>query len=172
MISQNLAFVNTALKLSWRRSVTNNLRQHQRMSASTLVISEPLDAHGRTPAATQSTVTAATKLENGNDIHLLVVGSTSPTKIPANVSKVYHVPIDDKLSETVATAVVSVIDDDCTVVMGTASKFGSTVIPRAAALLDVSPVTDILEIEDESTFILVNFFLGVYLFFNRSLITG
>lgn len=123
------------------------------MSASTLVISEPLDANGRTPAGTQSTVTAATKLNNGNDINLLVVGGISPTKIPSGLSKVYHVPIEDKLSETVATAVASIVDEDCTVVMGTASKFGSTVVPRAAALLDVSPVTDISEIQDEKTFI-------------------
>jgi electron transfer flavoprotein alpha subunit len=121
--------------------------------ASTLVISEPLNADGSTPAGTQSTVTAATKLNNGNDIHLLVVGGTSPSKVPQGVSKVYYVPIDDKLSETVASAVleaVTVATDDCNVVVGTASKFGSTVVPRAAALLDVSPITDILEIVDES----------------------
>ena len=117
--------------------------------ASTLVISEPLDADGSTPAGTQSTVTAAAKLNNGNDIRLLVVGGTSPSKVPEGVSKVVHVPIDDKLSETVANAVLAAVDD-CDVVVGTASKFGSTIVPRAAALLDVSPVTDILEIEDES----------------------
>ncbi len=121
----------------------------QRM-ASTLVISEPLDDDGSTPAGTRSTVTAAAKLNNGNDIHLLVVGASAPTKIPEGISKILHVPIDDKLSETVAGAVAQTAGDDCTVVMGTASKFGSTVVPRAAALLDVSPVTDILEIEDES----------------------
>lgn len=135
-----------AAKTLWRassRSSTNRM-------ASTLVISEPLEEDGSTPAGTQSTVTAATQLNNGNDIHLLVVGGASPSKIPEGVSKVLHVPIDDKLSETVANAVLEAADDDCNVVLGTASKFGSTVVPRAAALLDVSPVTDILEIEDES----------------------
>lgn len=134
--------------------------------ASTLVISEPLDIDGITPAGTQSTVTAAVKLNSsgnssGNDtINLLVVGSIVPTKIPMGISKVFHVPIDDKLSETVAKSVIEIIDgggdddnNDCTVVIGTASKFGSTVIPRTAALLDVSPITDILEIQDEKTFI-------------------
>lgn len=138
-----------AAKTLWRassRSSTNRM-------ASTLVISEPLEEDGSTPAGTQSTVTAATQLNNGNDIHLLVVGGASPSKIPEGVSKVLHVPIDDKLSETVANAVLEAADDDCNVVLGTASKFGSTVVPRAAALLDVSPVTDILEIEDEKTFI-------------------
>ena len=121
-------------------------------TGSTLVISEPLDEDGSTPVGTQSTVTAATKLNNGNDVHLLVVGGASPSKVPEGVSKVIHVPIDDKLSETVANAVLAAAGDDCNVVVGTASKFGSTVVPRAAALLDVSPVTDILEIEDESEY--------------------
>lgn len=146
----------TLLRASRNRSVANaattkNLRQ--KMEASTLVVSEPLDADGSTPAGTRSTVTAAAKLNNGNDIHLLVVGGASPARVPEGVSKVFYVPIDDKLSETVAGAVLEAVDDDCGVVVGTASKFGSTVVPRAAALLDVSPVTDILEIEDEKTFI-------------------
>ena len=133
-------------------------QQQQRMRASTLVISEPLDVDGITPAGTQSTVTAATKFSSsssGGDgdtttINLLVVGSIVPTKIPMGISKVFHVPIDDKLSETVANSIIEIIDDDYNIVIGTASKFGSTVIPRTAALLDVSPITDILEIQDES----------------------
>ena len=125
-------------------------QQQQRMMASTLVISEPLDEDGITPVATQSAVTAATKLNNGNDINLLVVGGTSPRKVPLGLSKVYYVPNNDKLSETVASAVAETVDNDCNVVVGTSSKFGSSVVPRAAALLDVSPITDILEIEDES----------------------
>lgn len=142
-------------KSLWKKGLASATGRSPMVShrmASTLVISEPLDADGSTPAGTQSTVTAATKLNNGNDIHLLVVGATTPSKVPKGVSKVLHVPIDDKLSETVANAVLAA-SDDCNVVMGTASKFGSTVVPRAAALLDVSPITDILEIEDEKTFI-------------------
>jgi len=145
-----------AARTLWKKKLAsaNTLATHR--AASTLVISEPLDADGSTPAGTQSTVTAATKLNNGNDIHLLVVGGTSPSKVPDGVSKVFYVPIDDKLSETVANAVletVTAVNDDCNFVVGTASKFGSTVVPRAAALLDVSPITDILEIQDDKTFI-------------------
>jgi len=144
---------NTANALLKRVFSLRRNGDHQRMMASTLVISEPLDPDGITPVATQSAVTAAAKLNNGNDINLLVVGGTSPTKVPNGLSKVYHCSIDDKLSETVASAVAETVDDDCNVVVGTSSKFGSSVVPRAAALLDVSPITDILEIEDEKTFI-------------------
>ena len=145
-----------------------NANANNNRMASTLVISEPLNEDGSTPAGTQSTVTAATKLNNGNDIHLLVVGGISPLKVPLGVSKVFHVPIDDKLSETVANAVLESVnknDDDCNVIVGTASKFGSTVVPRVAALLDVSPVTDILEIEDESKYNIVQYlFASSFLF--------
>jgi len=156
MMSRSIAVTKT-LKQIWlqqrgRRSALAGKYQ-QRMSASTLVLSEPLDIDGKTPAGTQSTVTAATKLNNGNDINLLVVGGIVPTKIPSGIKTIFHVPIDDKLSETVANAIVDIVGDDCNIVIGTASKFGSTVLPRAASLLDVSPVTDILEILDEKTFI-------------------
>jgi electron transfer flavoprotein alpha subunit len=115
-----------------------------------LVVSDPLTDLGACPAGTQATVTAAGQM--GQDrIELLVVGDQAPTQIPAGVSKVYHVPIGDRLAETVAAAIHSVTsNNDVSVVMGTSSKFGNTVIPRAAALLEVSPITDILEIQDES----------------------
>lgn len=116
--------------------------------ASTLVLSEPLDGTV-TPGQTQSTVTAAQAF--GQDVELLVVGKEAPTEIPEGVSKVHHVPLEDKLAESVALACHEIANaNDCNVVLGTSTKFGSTVIPRAAALLDVSPITDILKIEDES----------------------
>lgn len=118
--------------------------------ASTLVVSEPL-VGGVTPPGTQSSVTAATQL--GQPVELLVVGDEAPTKIPTGVQKVYHVAIGDKLPETVANAVQATVSSDTTVVLGTSSKYGSTVIPRIAAQLKASPITDILEIQDENTFV-------------------
>lgn len=115
------------------------------------MVSDPLLLDGATPPGTQSTVTAAAKL--GQPISLLVVGDSPPSKIPDGVTKVYHVANGDRLSESVASAIQAAVDasaGDTSVVMGTSSKFGSTVIPRAAALLNVSPITDILEIQDGS----------------------
>jgi hypothetical protein len=120
--------------------------------ASTLVISDPLTDAGETPPGTQSAVTAAGKF--GQDVALLVVGASPPNKIPEGVTNVYYVGIGDKLSETVASSIQTVaMSKDCNIVVGTASKFGSTVIPRAAALLESSPITDILEIIDSGTFV-------------------
>ena len=120
--------------------------------ASTLVISDPLNEAGETPPGTQSAVTAAGKF--GQAVALLVVGESPPNKIPEGVTSVYYVGIGDKLSETVASSIQAVaMSKDCNIVVGTASKFGSTVIPRAAALLESSPITDILEIQDANTFV-------------------
>ena len=147
----------TAAAVIARRAASVSSVNYSRW-ASTLVVSEPLVDGGATPAATQSAVTAAKKLGN-TSIDLLVVGGPAPTKIPDGVSKVYHVaggkidPNDQKhvVGETVAAAIEAVATSkDCNVVVGTSSKFGSSIVPRAAALLDVSPVTDILEIDDES----------------------
>ena len=116
--------------------------------ASTLVISEPLVDGNATPPGTQSAVTAASQL--GQAVDLLVIGDSAPSKIPEGVSKVYHVAIGDQLSESAANAIQVVASSkDCNKVVGTSSKWGSTVIPRAAALLDASPITDILQIESE-----------------------
>lgn len=129
-------------------SNSNSAAQAASRWASTLVVSEPL-VDGATPPGTQSTVTAANQL--GQAVDLLVVGDVAPSKVPVGVTNVYHVPIGDRLAETVASAIQSVATSkDCSVVMGSSSKFGSAIIPRAAALLQVSPITDILQIQDES----------------------
>lgn len=145
--------ISSTLSRSLRLLASSNVAAKSTASrwASTLVVSEPL-VGGATPAGTQATVTAAEKF--GQPITLLVVGEDVPTQVPAGVTKVYHVPIGDRLSETVAAAIqVATENSDTTVVLGTSSKFGSTVIPRAAALLNISPITDIIEIQDENTFV-------------------
>lgn len=156
MLSRSKVSATSSLK----RLLTSTQQQQQQIQgvithrwASTLVLSEPL-VDGVTPAGTQSTITAAAKLNSFSNgtIGLLVVGDVPPSRIPSGVDEVYFVPTSSGhvLSETVANAIEHVASSkDCKVVMGTSSKFGSTVIPRAAALLDVSPVTDILEIQNE-----------------------
>ena len=143
--TRRLAFGSLCSASSSSSSSLSSLRR----LASTLVISEPLDESGIAPGQTRSAVTAATQFGQGVD--LLVVGMVPPTQIPVGVTNVYHVPLNDKLAETTASAIQHVAETkDCNTVLGTSTKFGSTVIPRAAALLNVSPITDILEIQDES----------------------
>jgi hypothetical protein len=119
--------------------------------ASTLVLSDPLTADGAIPPATQSAVTAASQL-GGDSIELLVVGESAPSKIPAGVSKVYHATAAKPVAETVASTLQAAASNNSyDYVMGTSSKFGATVVPRAAALLGASPITDIIEIVGPGT---------------------
>jgi electron transfer flavoprotein alpha subunit len=114
--------------------------------ASTLVVSEPLLEGAVPPPGTQAAVTAAQQLGNSS-IDLLVVGDQAPSQIPAGVAKVLHANIADNLGESVANAIQSAQEKNSySHIVGTASKFGSNAIPRAAAILDVAPVTDIIEI--------------------------
>ena len=137
-----------------RRSVVS--QQPSYRLASTLILSDPLTPTGETPAATQSAVTAAAQL--GTDsIDLLVVGGDQPpTKIPAGVKTVFHAPTSQPpVAETVASTLQSTVEskgkDEYTFVVGTSSKFGATVMPRAAALLGTSPVTDIIQVLEPGT---------------------
>jgi electron transfer flavoprotein alpha subunit len=118
-----------------------------------MVVSDPLVNDHETPAGTLAAVSAAQKLHDG-PISLLVVSQEAPTKIPAGVSHVLHVACNDKLAETVASAIwKSQQTKNFTHIVMSSSKFGSTVVPRAGALLNVAPVTDVLEIVPPDTFV-------------------
>jgi len=150
MLSRIISTSTTRASTTLRSNLVANLSSQR--WASTLVLSEPLEEGGVTPGQTQSIITAAQSF--GQPVELLVVGADPPTQIPNGVSKVHHVPLKDRLAESVALAVEQVASEsDASVILGASTKFGSTVIPRAAALLDVSPITDILEIQDENTFV-------------------
>jgi electron transfer flavoprotein alpha subunit len=107
---------------------------------------------------TLNTVAAATKL--GGDIHVLVAGHNAgaaaqdAAKI-AGVAKVLHA--DDaayghNLAENIAALIAS-IGKNYSHVVAPASFFGKNVLPRAAALLDVSQVTDVVAIEAADIFV-------------------
>ena len=123
---------------------------------SVLILAEHNNAE---PAsATLNTVTAATKLSD--DVHVLVAGSGCKD-VAAALSKVAGVTkvrvADDPryehpLAEPLAALIVS-LAGDYSHILAPATKFGKNVLPRAAALLDVSPITDIIEIESEDTFV-------------------
>lgn len=105
-----------------------------------------------------NTIGAATKL--GNEIHLLVAGSdaqgvaddaakiTGVTKVLyANDAAYAHA-----LAENLAK-LISSIGKNYSHILAPASFFGKNVMPRAAALLDVPQISDIVSIEGADTFI-------------------
>jgi len=108
--------------------------------------------------ATLNTVAAAQKA--GGDIHVLVAGHNSGAAARAasqiaGVAKVLHADaahLGEFLAENVA-ALVAALAKDYSHVLAPATSTGKDVMPRAAALLDVQQVSDIVAIEAPDTFV-------------------
>ncbi len=109
-------------------------------------------------AATLNTITAATRLDD--DVHVLVAGANcaSAAQAAAKVAGVTKVRCADDprydhgVAEPLAALVVA-LAGEYSHVLTPADKFGKNFLPRAAALLDVSSITDIVEIKDADTFV-------------------
>jgi electron transfer flavoprotein alpha subunit len=108
--------------------------------------------------ATLSTVAAAQKI--GGEIHLLVAGhdcgaAAKAAAQVAGVAKVLHADapqLDDEIAENVAALIVS-LARGYSHVLAPATSNGKNVMPRAAALLDVQQVSEIVAVESADTFV-------------------
>jgi len=124
----------------------------------TLIIAEHDNAVLK--AATLNTIAAATRI--GGDIHVLVAGSNcaavaQAAAAVAGVAKVLHADAahyEAHLAENLAALVQSRVRADAgyTHVLAPATAFGKNVLPRVAALLDASQVSDVIAIESPDTF--------------------
>jgi len=155
MFSQRILSKQVSRCLSSKRLFQQQKPLHR--YASTLVVSEPLLPDGSISPSTQSTVTAAHQLSSSEGITLLVCGESIPSQIPNGITDILYVSGGDnaiKLSETIASAIeVAASTKNFDYILATASKFGSTVAPRAASLLSLSPITDVIEVVNDDTFI-------------------
>jgi len=108
--------------------------------------------------ATRHAVTAALQL--GSDIHVLVAGSNcnAAAQQAASVAGVSKVLVADSaafataLAENIAPLVAS-IAKNYSHVLATATTTGKDIFPRVAALLDVSQVSEIVQIVSADTFV-------------------
>lgn len=108
-------------------------------------------------AATLNTVTAAQKI--GGDIAVLVAGSNcgGAAEAAAAISGVTKVLVADNaayehmLAENVADLIAQ-IGNGYSHILAPATSNGKNIMPRAAALLDVAQVSDIIEVIDADTF--------------------
>ena len=122
---------------------------------SVLVIAEHDNA--ALAAATLNTIAAACELDD--DVHVLVAGAgcAGVAEAAAKAGGVTRVRVVDDaaystaLAENLASLIASVAGD-YTHVLIAATKAGKNVLPRAGALLDVSPISDISGIESADTF--------------------
>ncbi|KJH51802.1 electron transfer flavoprotein FAD-binding domain protein [Dictyocaulus viviparus] len=124
---------------------------------STLVISEHDDQN--LAPVTLNTITAAKKL--GDDVYVLVTGAHA-SKLAEQVAKVSGVKkvlvaqseqLKNNLPERVTPVVIASqkVLNFSSIVAG-ASAFGRSVIPRVAAKLGCSPISDVTEIHSSDTF--------------------
>ena len=109
-------------------------------------------------SATLNAIAAAKQIDD--DVHVLVAGSGAGAvaEAAAQVEGVAKVRLADDeryanaLGENLAALLVSLASEYSHILVA-ATKFGKNVLPRAAALLDVSCVSDITEVESPDTFV-------------------
>jgi len=171
-----------ALSCASYSAVSHAARTTPHRLASTLIVSEPLTYTNdetvlHIPPSTLSMMTAAQTLHDG-PISLLLV-STSSTVVTLTASNFDTIPkglhsilhsnastnasttstsknnalLPENMATLIRTAIETNEGEDYTHVIAAASKFGSSFLPRASALLNVSPVMDVVEILAEDTFI-------------------
>ncbi len=107
---------------------------------------------------TLNAISAASQINE--DVHVLVLGSNSDTVAKSisecpNVKKVVHINnelYENYLAENYTSAIIK-ISDNYSHIICSANTFGKNLMPRIAALLDVSQVSDITKVISEDTFI-------------------
>lgn len=128
--------------------------------ASTLVVAEH-SAEGTLSASTLSTITAAGQFKG--PITVLVAGGQGMDAVAkqaaqvAGVDKVLvaeHAAYEKGLAENVCQAIVAAHKaGGYSHILAPSSMRSKNILPRVAALLDTQPVTDVIQIVDEATFV-------------------
>ena len=123
---------------------------------SILVVAE--NSNKEIKSSTLNSINAASKINE--DIDLVVIGNqceevAKKAALIEKVKKVIH--IDDPqyeniIAESIAPIIVS-LSDKYTHILAPASTFGKNLMPRVAALLDLSQISDVIRIENEDTFV-------------------
>ena len=121
-----------------------------------LVIAEHDNHNLKSP--TLNTITAATKFND--EIHLIILGNSIENLINncqslQEVSKILkcdHEKLENPIPEIMAP-IISNISKNYTHILAPASTFGKNLLPRLSALLDVTQISDVIEIKNNNTFV-------------------
>lgn len=106
---------------------------------------------GKVRQASRSAITAASCFGDV-DVFLVGEGIEAAAQL-ANVRNVLHVPdLATYLAEPVA-ALIAQRADKYSHILGPATATGKNILPRLAGLLDVQPLTDVIKIKGDDTFI-------------------
>ncbi len=123
---------------------------------SILVISE--NSNESLKSSTLNTISAASIISK--DIHVLVVGNKCKKVVEKIakiklVTKILHLDnekFDNPIAENIAPVIIS-LADKYSHIIAPASTYGKNFMPRVAAILDLSQISDVIKIESEDTFI-------------------
>lgn len=108
-------------------------------------------------SATLNTITAAKKI--GGEVHVLIVGANCAAAAQ-NAAKINGVNkvikadapnLEHPLAEEIALILVA-LAPSYSHILAPATTYGKNILPRAAALLDVQQISDILSVESADTF--------------------
>jgi len=121
-----------------------------------LVIAEHDNQNIKT--STLNTITAAQKISD--EIHLIILGKG--IEVLVNKAKSIHVlskvlkcdneKLENLLPE-ISAPVIASVSSNYSHILAPASTFGKNLLPRISAILDITQVSDVIEIENENTFI-------------------
>jgi electron transfer flavoprotein alpha subunit len=109
-------------------------------------------------SSTLNVIEAASKIDN--DIHLLICGSRVENVVVEgkNILALKKIIICDNenlenvIAEKISPIILS-IAKNYTHILAPATTYGKNILPRVAALLDTSQISDVIGIEDHQTFI-------------------
>ncbi len=148
--------LNNASRQSFQKTLRFLSSTNTRL-ASTLIVAEPTPSSSTTLApATLASLTAAQKLHSGPITLLNTNPSLDVSSLPSSISHVFQATqlSDNILAETISTIISNLQSSKSyTHIVAPATKFGSNIVPRTAAMIDASPITDVIDVLGEDTFV-------------------
>ena len=109
-------------------------------------------------SSTLNTITAATKFND--EIHLIILGNSIDNLINncqflqglSKILKCDHEKLENPIPEIMAP-IISNISKNYTHILAPASTFGKNLLPRLSASLDITQISDVIEIKNNNTFV-------------------
>ncbi|MXV44998.1 electron transfer flavoprotein subunit alpha/FixB family protein [Saccharibacter sp. 17.LH.SD] len=106
---------------------------------------------GTVRQASRSAISAASRF---GDVDVILFGDNAENAAKlANVRKVLHVTNLPHLLAEPAAALLATLAENYTHIVSAVSANSKNILPRLAGLLDVQPLTDVIEIKNDDTFV-------------------
>ncbi|CDG33191.1 electron transfer flavoprotein subunit alpha [Parasaccharibacter sp. TMW2.1882] len=108
--------------------------------------------NGRIRQGSRSAVAAASRFGDVDALLLGKAGTEAASKLPG-IRKVLHVPALDHALAEPAAALLASLAESYSHILSAASSTGKNILPRLAGLLDAQPISDVVAIKDDATFV-------------------